>query len=239
MFLTGGGGSGILIAGNGRLGIGTTCPSEKLEILGPDGSGAAVRWRMAGGRKSGYLYSDSVGVAIYDTNLNDAGIYLAQNTQIDFRVGGTQKMRITSGGTIFNPQYIGASIMGGYSLIGTISPGNTGNGYLHARINTIGSMMYWIKVLGYSYVYGIIEGLGGGYIGGGTGGVNQGFVSGSIAAMYQNNGYLEIVVSFGGIGTTSNRWGSITFFGGTDTITTVQPLEIMTYSWTSTTDRVY
>jgi len=239
MFLTGGGGSGILIAGNGRLGIGTTCPSEKLEILGPDGSGAAVRWRMGGGRKSGYLYSDSVGVGIYDTNLNDAGIYLAQNTQIDFRVGGTQKMRITSGGTIFNPQYIGASIMGGYSLIGTISPGNTGNGYLHARINTIGSMMYWIKVLGYSYVYGIIEGLGGGYIGGGTGGVNQGFVSGSIAAMYQNNGYLEIVVSFGGIGSTSNRWGSITFFGGTDNITTVQPLEIMTYSWTSTTDRVY
>ena len=83
-----------------NVGIGTSSPSERLEILGPNSSGAAVRWRMDGGRKSGYLYSDSAGVAIYDTNLNDAGIYLAQNIQIDFRVGGSQRMLITSGGNV-------------------------------------------------------------------------------------------------------------------------------------------
>lgn len=90
----------ILAPTSGNVGIGTSSPTERLEILGPDGSGAAVRWRMAGGRKSGYLYSDSAGVAIYDTNLNDAGIYLAQNTQIDFRVNGSQRMLINSSGNV-------------------------------------------------------------------------------------------------------------------------------------------
>jgi hypothetical protein len=153
-------------------------------------------------------------------------------------VSFAERMRITSGGTIFHKQWFGGSISGGYSLIGTISPGNTGNRYLHVRINTINAMMYWIKVLGYQYIAGIIEGLGGGYIDGGTGGVSQGYLSGSIVAMYQNSNYLEIVVDT--ISTsTSNRWGSITFFGGTDIIATVQALEIMAYSWTSTTTRVY
>jgi hypothetical protein len=99
-------------------------------------------------------------------------------------------------------------------------------------------MMVWIKVLGYSYVYTSIDGLSSGYISGGTGSVSQAFQTGSIVAQYQNNGYLEIVVDTVGTG-TSNRWGSITFFGGTDMITTVQPLQIMTWSWTSTTTRVY
>jgi hypothetical protein len=90
----------IIVANiDGNVGVGTS-PSEKLDILGPNGSGAAVKWQNQGGRKAGYLYSDSVGVAIYDTNLNDAGIYLAGNTQIDFRVNGSQRMLITSGGQV-------------------------------------------------------------------------------------------------------------------------------------------
>jgi hypothetical protein len=153
-------------------------------------------------------------------------------------VSFAERMRITSGGTIFYKQWFGSSITGGYSIIGTVSAVNVADRYLHVKINTIGTMMYWIKVLGYQYIAGVIEGLGGGYIDGGTGGVSQGYLSGSIVAMYQNSNYLEIVVDT--INTnTSNRWGSITFFGGTDTITTVQALEIMTYSWTSTTTRVY
>jgi len=88
------------ITSAGNVGIGTTSPTEKLEVLGPDASGAAVRWRMGGSRKSGYLYSDSAGVAIYDTNINDAGIYLAQNSQIDFRVSGATRMYINSSGNV-------------------------------------------------------------------------------------------------------------------------------------------
>jgi hypothetical protein len=154
------------------------------------------------------------------------------------QTGALERMRITSGGTIFNRQWFGATLIGGYSLIGTIGPGNVGNRYLHARINTIGSMMVWIKIFGYSYAGGILEGIGGGYVDGGTGTIAQNFNNGSIPIIHQNAGYIEVVVDTVGTGTT-NRWGSITFLGGTDTIATVQPLEIMTWSWTSTTTRVY
>ena len=100
--------------------------------------------------------------------------------------------------------------MGGYSLIGTIGPGGTGNRYLHARINTIGSMMVWIKIFGYSYAGGILEGIGGGYVDGGTGTIAQNFNNGSIPIIHQNASYIEVVVDTVGTGTT-NRWGSISF----------------------------
>jgi hypothetical protein len=154
------------------------------------------------------------------------------------QTGALERMRITSGGTIFNRQWFGATLMGGYSLIGTIGPGNVGNRYLHARINTIGSMMVWIKIFGYSYAGGILEGIGGGYVDGSTGTIAQNYNNGSIPIIHQNGGYIEVVVDTIQSGTT-NRWGSISFIGGTDTIATVQPLEIMTWSWTSTTTRVY
>jgi hypothetical protein len=154
------------------------------------------------------------------------------------QTGALERMRITSGGTIFNKQWFGATLMGGYSLIGTIGPGNVGDRYLHARINTIGSMMVWIKIFGYSYAGGILEGIGGGYVDGGTGTIAQNYNNGSIPIIHQNGGYIEVVVDTIQSGTT-NRWGSISFIGGTDTIATVQPLEIMTWSWTSATTRVY
>jgi hypothetical protein len=88
------------IKAGGNVGIGTTNPAEKLEIVGPDASAATIRWRNSGGRKSGYLYSDSVGVGIYDTNINNAGIYLAENAQIDFRVNGSIRMLISGSGNV-------------------------------------------------------------------------------------------------------------------------------------------
>jgi hypothetical protein len=235
----------MTISGEGKVGIGFT-PSYKLQVAGEITT-------HAGTNTTYYAYMNYLG-----TTYNFGS---SENTDnVDFKVaGGTtwttggnirfwtqagastplERMSVTSRGTIFNKQYVGTNLMGGYSLIGTISPGNTGNGFLHVRINTIVNMMVWIKVFGYSYVYGLIEGMCGGYIGGGTGGVNQGFINGSIAAQYQNGNFLEVVVSLGGAGATSNRWGSVTFLGGTDTIASVQPLEISAYSFTSTADRVY
>jgi hypothetical protein len=239
-------GEKVRITSNGNVGIGFNTVTNKLQVAGAISTHASAN-------TSYYAYMNYLG-----TTYNFGS---SENTDnVDFKVaGGTtwttggnirfwtqagastplERMSVTSRGTIFNKQYVGTALMGGYSLIGTISPGNIGNGFLHVRINTVQNMMVWIKVFGYSYVYGLIEGMSGGYIGGGTGGVNQGFINGSIAAQYQNGYFLEVVVSLGGAGATSNRWGSVTFLGGTDTIASVQPLEISAYSFTSTADRVY
>ena len=83
----------------GNVGIRTTTPGTKLDVNGA-GSTGTISWANDGGRKRGYLYSDSAGVAIYSTALNTAGIYLADNLQIDFRVNGAERMRITSGGQL-------------------------------------------------------------------------------------------------------------------------------------------
>ena len=82
-----------------RVGIGTISPGTKLDVNGA-GSTGTISWANDGGRKRGYLYSDSAGVAIYSTALNNAGIYLADNLQVDFRVNGAERMRITSGGQL-------------------------------------------------------------------------------------------------------------------------------------------
>ena len=238
----------------GNVGIGACSPSSILEIQkdtngdtpinfinGSGGSGntnasITLDFKLrngSGGSTGGVLLRVGKETDHIGTNVND--YFAISTTKSDVM---NEKIRLTAGGTLFYKGYFANNLMGGFSVIGTLSAINTGDRYLHARINTIGSMMYWIKVFGYSYIAGIIEGLGGGYIGGGTGGVNQGALNGSIVAMYQNNGFLEVVVDTINTATT-NRWGSITFLGGTDSITTVQPLEIIAYSWASTTTRVY
>ena len=49
---------------------------------------------------------------------------------------------------------------------------------------------------------------------------------------------LEVVIDTGQGGTV-NRWGSMVLRGGTDTITATQPLEIIQYSYTGSTSKVY
>jgi len=88
----------FVISGS-RVGIGTASPSQKLEVIGADVSGPSITWKQTN-RRSGYLYSDSAGVGIYDTALNNAGIYLANNSRMDFRVNGSERMRITSTGNV-------------------------------------------------------------------------------------------------------------------------------------------
>ncbi len=86
---------GAVLINQGSVDYGTA----KLQVSG-NGSTGTITWRNDGGRKTGYLYSDSNGIAIYSTALNNAGIYLADNLRIDFRVNGSEKMRITSGARI-------------------------------------------------------------------------------------------------------------------------------------------
>ena len=176
---------------------------------------------------------DSEGMII-GLDTTKASIFVHDNIPLAFHTNSTERVRITSGGSMFNR----ASTAGHTAFIGAIGPGNVGNRYLHVRINTIVNMMVWIKVFGYAYTVGNIEGLSGCYIDGGTGAVAQSYQNGSIVAQHQNSNYLEIVVDTVSTATT-NRWGSISFMGGTDNLTTIQPLEIIAYSWTSTTTRVY
>jgi len=86
---------GAVLINQGTVDYGTA----KLQVSG-NGSTGTITWRNDGGRKTGYLYSDSTGVAIYTTALNNAGIYLADNLRIDFRVNGSERMRIDSAGEV-------------------------------------------------------------------------------------------------------------------------------------------
>lgn len=86
---------GAALINQGTVDYGTA----KLQVSG-NGSTGTITWRNDGGRKTGYLYSDSTGVAIYTTALNNAGIYLADNLRIDFRVNGSERMRIDSAGNV-------------------------------------------------------------------------------------------------------------------------------------------
>ena len=91
----------IHVDGGGNVGIGNTSPSNRFHVTGPDASVGTIKWQNAGSRKAGFLYSDSVGVAIYSTSFNNASIYLAENDRIAFKVNGsTERMRIDSSGNV-------------------------------------------------------------------------------------------------------------------------------------------
>ena len=69
--------------------------------------------------------------------------------------------------------------------------------------------------------------------------VYQDVVSGSIVALWQNtSGRAEVVVDTGSTA-TNNRWGSFVFRGGHDTISTSHEIELIQYSFTSSTAKVY
>jgi hypothetical protein len=223
----------------GDVGIGIINPLQTTSnrtVLTINGVSSNVLNFGIGGTLSGYIYNDAATTGIYA----QGNLYLQADGAnfTSFTNNGLERMRISNVGSVFYKGYFGSSLMGGFSVIGTLSAANTGNRYLHVKINTIANMMYWIKIFGYVYTTTIIEGMSGGYIGGGTGAVNQTFANGNIVTQYQNNGFLEIVVDTINASTT-NRWGSITFLGGTDTIASVIPLEIMAYSWTASTTMVY
>ena len=112
---------------DGNVGIGVTGPTAKLDVLGPDASTGTIKWQNGGSRRAGYLYSDSGGVAIYDTALSEAGIYIMSNLRIDFRVNGGEKMRIDSSGNVG----IGVTNPGNkLSVGGSVRVNSSGNGQI-------------------------------------------------------------------------------------------------------------
>jgi hypothetical protein len=123
--------TGIMIAGNGNVGMGTTAPSARLNIAGPLGSvvgGGGSSIKMTNTDTANY---SSIG----------AGIVGVSNPGMEFSVDGTSRMVIGSTGNVgigsVNPtaklvlddkEYIGADATygAGYYAVGF---GGTANGY--------------------------------------------------------------------------------------------------------------
>jgi len=88
---------------NGNLALGHTGSGSRLSIQGPGGTNyIPFDWRSGTGNKLGYLYSDATSVAIVgsDDSVNKTSIFLTEDTKIDFRVNGSERMRITNIGRV-------------------------------------------------------------------------------------------------------------------------------------------
>ena len=86
----------------GKVGINQSSPSQTLHIRGHSGSNLPVYWIREGSSVGGYLYSDGGGSGIVggDGVLDNTGIYLMSDTRIDFRVNGSERLRINSSGYV-------------------------------------------------------------------------------------------------------------------------------------------
>lgn len=216
---------GHVLLGTNNDVYGTTTRKE-LQVYG---SGEAILTLDTAGASPVYINNNAGLMDIYNINNND----------IRFGNNNAEKMRLLTSGGVYHKEQ-GNS--GDYtSYIGSTSNNSTGNRYLHVQISTTGNSMFWIEVVGYDYTATSIYGRAGGYIYSyaTSSSVYQDIVSGSIVQIWQNtSGYLEVVVDTGSTA-TGNRWGSCVFRGGTDTIRISDPLEIIQYSWTATTAKVY
>ena len=108
---------------SGKVGIGTTSPSKTLHIHGDSGSTLPVYWIRGGSSVGGYLYSDGGGSGIVggDGLLSNTGIYLVTDTRIDFRVNGSERMRIDSTGHLLvNTTSVGGGSYDQLSVAGGI-----------------------------------------------------------------------------------------------------------------------
>ena len=101
--------------------------------------------------------------------------------------------------------------------------------------------MLCVHVFGYSYLQGLIEGMGAGY---NYNNANQtamynNYKNGSVVAMHQNtsNSYSEVVIDTVGTG-TSNRWGAIAIYA-TDDLGQSDKIEIVQYAFNASTARLY
>ena len=241
----------LYLATDGKVGIGTASPGTALAVnAGTAGSIVSMNSNRTGGggviiqnNGSDRMYlgnANWMGISGESTSSTNISLSTSENSAIVFARNAAysvvETMRITNSGTARFLQ----SGVGSYSIIGTIAPNNIGDRYLHIRISTVAGMMFWVKVMGYTYGTGLSEGLAAGYLYGSTGALFQGYYSGSIVAGYFNTStnYSELVIDTL-TSATSNRFGSYTFFGGNDNLASPVPLEIVSYVWNSSTARYY
>ena len=90
----------LTISSGGNVGIGTTSPSADLEIKGSN-TYNKIRSYFSGTYTSGFQFSDFNGGIWYDAAADDLFISGGHaNSQLIFNAGGSEKMRISSGGQV-------------------------------------------------------------------------------------------------------------------------------------------
>ena len=223
----------ITINNDGKVGINqTTISRRKLEIT-----------------------DQTPGIVFHDTNVTNltheivGGGNAGLEISADYQNVGTGYIRLDIGGNNFHKFHEGGSILnrhvnstqGRHFHVGTISPWSNGNRYLHVQLSTSGNAMLAVHVFGYSYLNGIIEGMGVGY---NYNNANQSamynhYENGSVANMWQNssNSYSEVVIDTVGTA-TSNRWGAIAIYA-TDDLGQTDKLEIVQYAFNASAARLY
>ena len=123
----------------------------------------------------------------------------------------------------------------------SISNNGSGGNYLHAQFQGYGGAMFHIHYFGYDYSGTIRQGSAGGYVynTSGQSGAYAAAISGHTAVVYQTTtNKIEVVINTGS-SQAGNRWGSMVFFGGTDTITGNNPLALVQYAWDNSTSRYW
>jgi len=223
----------ITVQSNGYVGINTTSPQRALHIHDHAATGLHIT-----NTQSGSGANDGFSQYIRDDN-QATELMGREDAYLGFGTNGTLRARIESTGEFFWPE-IGNR--GDITFpICSISNNGAGGNYLHAQFQTYGGAMWHIHFRGYDYSGVIRQGSGGGYVyntGGQTSAYN-GAISGDCVAVHQTtSNRIELVISTGS-SATGNRWGSMVFFGGTDTITGDNPITLVQYGWNQQTGRLY
>ena len=224
----------VKINNSGNVGIGGG-HSETRRGLGIYGSTPGVH----------FLDSDVTNLRHEIVGGGNAGLELSA----DYNNVGTGYIRLDVGGNIFHKFHEGGSILnrhvnstqGRHFFVGTVSAWSNGNRYVHVQLSTSGNAMLAVHVFGYSYLQGLIEGMGAGY---NYNNANQSalynrYTSGSVANMWQNssNSYTEVVIDTVGTA-TSNRWGAIAIYA-TDDLGQSDKIEIVQYAFNASAARLY
>jgi len=227
------GNTDVTIDSNGYVGINTTSPQRALHIHDHSATGLHIT-----NTQSGAGANDGFSQYIRDDN-QATELMVRENSYLGFGTNNTLRAKILSSGELFWPEI---SNRGDLTFpICSISNNGSGGQYLHAQFQSYGGVMLHISFKGYDYTANIKSGSGGTYVYNTAGqqvGYSRAF-SGDCVEVYQTTtNRVELVINTGG-SATGNRWGSMVFFGGTDTITGDTPLTLVQYGWNGSTSRMF
>ena len=134
------GNGGLVKDASGNVGIGTASPAAKLDVF--SSSVGVMKFTGGVGSKSGWLYSDSAGVALSDTaGFTKNGLYINNTSNyVAVYTGstGAERMRIDSSGNVLVGTTSSTGLQDGNSLVlneAGISYFNTQNGNNAISVN--------------------------------------------------------------------------------------------------------